>query len=154
MSFAEFKKDIDVVNAEIAELSNPKEGQGEQQERKEVTDGTYNCELLQIDIVPAKSDGAPMLKVEFAIKEGEFKNCHLWKYQKLANTKNDSFAIWSANKFIESMMPSEPVVFNGDFDEYAIDVAKLMFDFAGCTFSVEQETKNGYKNYKVLDVFN
>lgn len=154
MSFAEFKKDIDVVNAEIAELSKPKEGQGEQQERKDVPDGMYNCELLQIDIVPAKSDGAPMLKVEFVIKDGEFKNQHLWKYQKLANTKNDSFAIWSANQFIESMLPSEQVIFNGDFDEYAVEVAKLMIDFADCTFSVVQETKNGYKNYKVFDVFN
>lgn len=152
MSFAEFKKDIDVINAEIAELSKLKEK--ETFERKDVPDGAYDCTLVQIDVVPTNSDGAPMLKVEFCIKDGEYKNQHLWKYQKLANTKNDSFAILSANKFIESMMPTEPVIFNGDFDEYQIAVAKLMIDFADCTFNVEQETKNGYKNYKVVDVFN
>lgn len=140
----QFKADV----AEIQENAHKK------REYKEPTDGTYNCDIVSLELGTNKAGDKLMLKGSFRINEGEFANQRLWVNKTLSGTRNDSFAVKSAIDFLNSLGAMQDVEYTGDFDDLATQVEIVFADVKNCTFEVLQKTsESGFKNLYVNDVF-
>lgn len=114
--FDQFEKNlnIDELQGEINEaLENGGTG-----DYPEVEKGEYTVTLEKLEVGEcgpnAKIPGAPLLKADFKIKEGDFKNSHLFVNKALYTDRNDekwNMAKLMANVlgWLESLEPSEDV---------------------------------------------
>lgn len=151
MSFKNFNIDMEQFKADVAEIQ---ENAPKKRKCKEPTDGTYNCDIVSLELGTNKAGDKLMLKGSFRINEGEFANHRLWVNKTLTGTRNDSFAVKSAIDFLNSLGAMQDVEYTGDFDDLATQVEIVFADVKNCTFEVLQKTsESGFKNLYVNDVF-
>lgn len=151
MSFKNFNIDMEQFKADVAEIQ---ENAPKKREYKEPTDGTYNCDIVSLELGTNKAGDKLMLKGSFRINEGEFANQRLWVNKTLTGTRNDSFAVKGAIDFLNSLGAMQDVEYTGDFDDLATQVEIVFADVKNCTFEVLQKTsESGFKNLYVNDVF-
>lgn len=151
MSFKNFNIDMEQFKADVAEIQ---ENAPKKRKYKEPTDGTYNCDIVSLELGTNKAGDKLMLKGSFRINEGEFANQRLWVNKTLTGTHNDSFAVKSAIDFLNSLGAMQDVEYTGDFDDLATQVEIVFADVKNCTFEVLQKTsESGFKNLYVNDVF-
>ena len=151
MSFKNFNIDMEQFKADVAEIQ---ENAPKKREYKEPTDGTYNCDIVSLELGTNKAGDKLMLKGSFRINEGEFTNQRLWVNKTLTGTRNDSFAVKSAIDFLNSLGAMQDVEYTGDFDDLETQVEIVFADVKNCTFEVLQKTsESGFKNLYVNDVF-
>lgn len=153
MSFKDFNMDMNDFNAQIQELEANKPKETEKKEFKEVTDGEYECCLMNLELGTTKAGDKLMLKGSFKILDGEFKNQRLWINKVLTGCKNPAWAVKSAIDFLNTLGSAQVVEFNGDFDDLETQINIVYADVKNCTFIVNQQTNGNFKNYYVNDVF-
>lgn len=151
MSFKNFNIDFEQFQSDVAEIQ---EQVPKKREYKEPTDGTYQCDLVSLELGTNKAGDKLMLKGSFRIAEGEFVNQRLWVNKVLTGTRNDSFAVKSAIDFLNSLGAVQDVEYTGDFDDLATQIDIVFADVKNCTFEVLQKTTDsGFKNLYINDVF-
>lgn len=151
MSFKDFNIDFEQFKSDVAEIQQQEQPK---REYKEVTDGTYTCDIVSLELGTNKAGDKLMLKGSFRIIEGEFANQRLWVNKVLTGTRNDSFAVKSAIDFLNSLGAVQDVEYTGDFDDLATQIDIVFADVKNCTFEVAQKTsESGFKNLYVNDVF-
>ncbi len=151
MSFENFNIDMEQYKADIAEIQAQEKPK---KEYKDPVDGTYNCDIVSLELGTNKAGDKLMLKGSFKITDGEFKNSRLWINKVLCGSKNDSFAVKTAIDFLNSLGAVQEVEFTGDFDDLATQIEIVFADIKNCTFEVVQKTSDsGFKNLYVNDVF-
>lgn len=153
MSFKEFNMNMDDYNTQIKELEANKPKEEPKKEFKEVTDGEYECALMNLELGTTKVGDKLMLKGSFKILDGEFKNQRLWINKVLTGTKNPAWAVKSAIDFLNSLGSAQTVEFTGDFDDLETQINIVYADVKNCTFLVNQVTNGNFKNYFVNDVW-
>ena len=125
---------------------------------KEVPVGTYRVGVDKMELVKSKS-GNPMCSIWFEIKDGEYKKQKIFYNQVV----NNGLGIHNNNEFLKSMdldcildlAEAGKKVFQSykQYGQLLLDAAEEV-DGAGLTFDLEySEGKNGYHNYKILEVF-
>ena len=127
---------------------------------KEVPHDTYEVAVEKMELKESKSKGEPMLSIWFKILAGEYKNSRIFYNRPIANGTGIHFA----NEFLKSLgldCVAAATENNGGklFKNYK-QYANLILD---CTEEIEQyslsfeldysEGKNGFHNYKILNVF-
>lgn len=151
MSFKNFNIDFEQFQSDVAEIQ---EQAPKKREYKEPTDGTYQCDLVSLELGTNKAGDKLMLKGSFRIAEGEFSNQRLWINKTLTGTRNDSFAVKSAIDFLNSLGAVQDVEYTGDFDDLATQIDIVFADVKNCTFEVNKVTNDkGFTNLYVNDVF-
>lgn len=151
MSFKNFNIDFEQFQSDMAEIQ---EQESKKREYKEPTDGTYQCDLVSLELDTNKAGDKLMLKGSFRIAEGEFANQRLWVNKVLTGTRNDSFAVKSAIDFLNSLGAVQDVEYTGDFDDLATQIDIVFADVKNCTFEVNKVTNDkGFTNLYVNDVF-
>ena len=151
MSFKNFNIDFEQFQSDVAEIQ---EQAPKKREYKEPTDGTYQCDLVSLELGTNKAGDKLMLKGSFRIAEGEFTNQRLWVNKVLTGTRNDSFAVKSAIDFLNSLGAVQDVEYTGDFDDLATQIDIVFADVKNCTFEVNKVTNDkGFTNLYVNDVF-
>ena len=151
MSFKNFNIDFEQFQSDVAEIQ---EQAPKKREYKEPTDGTYQCDLVSLELGTNKAGDKLMLKGSFRIAEGEFVNQRLWVNKTLTGTRNDSFAVKSAIDFLNSLGAVQDVEYTGDFDDLATQIDIVFADVKNCTFEVNKVTNDkGFTNLYVNDVF-
>lgn len=151
MSFENFNMDFEQYKSDIAEIQQQEKPK---REYKEPTDGTYQCDLVSLELGTNKVGDKLMLKGSFRIAEGGFANQRLWVNKVLTGTRNDSFAVKSAIDFLNSLGAVQDVEFTGDFDDLATQIDIVFADVKNCVFEVVQKTTDsGFKNLYINDVF-
>lgn len=151
MSFKNFNIDFAQFQSDVAEIQ---EQAPKKREYKEPTDGTYQCDLVSLELGTNKAGDKLMLKGSFRIAEGEFVNQRLWVNKTLTGTRNDSFAVKSAIDFLNSLGAVQDVEYTGDFDDLATQIDIVFADVKNCTFEVNKVTNDkGFTNLYVNDVF-
>lgn len=151
MSFKNFNIDFEQFQSDVAEIQ---EQAPKKREYKEPTDGTYQCDLVSLELGTNKAGDKLMLKGSFRIAEGEFSNQRLWINKTLTGTRNDSFAVKSAIDFLNSLGAVQDVEYTGDFDDLATQINIVFADVKNCTFEVNKVTNDkGFTNLYVNDVF-
>lgn len=153
MSFKDFNMDMTEYNKQIKELEDNKPKEVTKKEWLEPTDGEYECALIGLELGANKAGDKLMLKGSFKILDGEFKNARLWINKVLSGTKNDAVCIKMAIDFLNTFGSEQEVEFTGDFDDLEKQVEIVFADTKNCTFVVNQQTNNGFKNYFINDVF-
>lgn len=151
MSFKNFNIDFEQFQSDVAEIQ---EQAPKKREYKEPTDGTYQCDLVSLELGTNKAGDKLMLKGSFRIAEGEFSNQRLWVNKVLTGTRNDSFAVKTAIDFLNSLGAVQDVEYTGDFDDLATQIDIVFADVKNCTFEVNKVTNDkGFTNLYVNDVF-
>lgn len=151
MSFKNFNIDFEQFQSDVAEIQ---EQEPKKREYKEPTDGTYQCDLVSLELGTNKAGDKLMLKGSFRIAEGEFSNQRLWVNKVLTGTRNDSFAVKTAIDFLNSLGAVQDVEYTGDFDDLATQIDIVFADVKNCTFEVNKATNDkGFTNLYVNDVF-
>lgn len=154
--FDDFNKAINAAAIKDIAANN---GTGEY---KEVPKGEYIVKLVKMEVTAcgsnAKTPGAPLLKADFKITDGDYNNYHLFMNKVLYTDRTDDK--WNINKllggvvgWLASLEPSEDidVVFE-DFDQFE----DLILDIAEDVASVEYKVKydpDGFYNISIEDVY-
>lgn len=125
--FAKFNTTVnkDELRKQIGEAAKNNSGY-----YKEVPAGIYEGEIEKMELASTK-DGRPMLKVQFRIKEGEYKKQCLFMNRVCAGTKNDMNMIASVEGWINKLEPENPVEFVGDYDDFAEQIMDAAEDICG-----------------------
>lgn len=151
MDFSKFDKEIDLdqLTADTAEAVK----NGGFGDFPEIPKGTYIVKLENLELGATK-DNRPMLKGQFKIQEGEFKNSCLFYNRVLYGTKNDGNMIASAIGFLNKLEPSDDVD-DVEFESYS-QFADLVLDIAEDVAELEYEVAydpKAFNNISITDVF-
>lgn len=159
--FSKFEQNINFDELE-EDIKEAKENGGTG-DYPEVPKGDYIVTLEKLEVGEcgpnAKIPGAPLLKADFKIKEGDFKNSHLFVNKVLYTDRNDekwNMAKLMANVlgWLESLEPSEEV---GDivFESYE-QLNELILDIGEDVSELEYEVKydkDGFNAVKIEEVY-
>ena len=161
MDFSQFEKDIDLdhIQKDIEEAKH-NAGTGEY---PEVPSGTYTVQLVKMEVGAcggkAKIPTAPLLKADFKILEGEFKNSHLFVNKVLYTDRNDDK--WNMAKllanvigWLESLEPSDEVgdiVFE-NYDQFSDLILDIAEDVSELEYQVKYD-KDAFNAVSIEDVF-
>jgi len=146
MDWSKFDKQVDLnaLKQDVKEAANNQTG------FEELPLGTYAVKVDRMELKPSKKND-PMVSIWFKVIEGQNQN-RLIFYNRVIN---QAFGIHMANEFLRSMGVSA----NIEFESYA-QYANLLLDLseeieqAGLTYDLEvSEGKNGYREYKILEVY-
>lgn len=131
-------------------------------DRPEIPDGHYeviinNMELGKSKIKDNGKGGDPMLKIQFRIVSGEYKN-NLIFYNGVMQPSTSYFGFQTHNNnvILTALGDGEPIHFNS-FSQYNNEILDLFDDITQdgdeWHYELEQSTgKKGYKQYKILQV--
>lgn len=149
--------DIEEVTKELNEIE---ENNGSNsRDYEEIPYGKYEVKCLGIEPYTSKA-GKAMIKFEYQILEGQYKNSHMWQYMSIQNDnpKTVAFLIHLANEFMKSMLPEESDKATVQFDnanQYTMvigavsDIVTNQYEYVLNYF----EDKKGYAKYKIEDIF-
>jgi len=140
-----FDKEIDVEGLKADAKEAAKNGGN----FKEVPHGTYEVKVDKMELKESKT-GKPMLSIWFKILDGQYKNSLIFYNQVLST----GFGLHNANEFLRSMDSDVNIEF-ANFKQYnnmILDIAEAIDGVLeyGLEYS---EGKNGFSNYKIIDVF-
>lgn len=153
MSFKDFNMNMDEYNESIKELEANQSNENTKREYKDPVDGDYECALMGLELGTTKAGDKLMLKGNFKILDGEFKNQRLWINKVLTGCNNSAWCIKSAIDFLNTLGSEQEVEFTGDFDDLETQIKIVFADVKNCTFLVAQKTNGNFKNYYVSDVW-
>lgn len=153
MSFKDFNMNMDEYNESIKELESNQSNENTKLEYKDPVDGDYECALMGLELGTTKAGDKLMLKGNFKILDGEFKNQRLWINKVLTGCNNSAWCIKSAIDFLNTLGSEQEVEFTGDFDGLETQIKIVFADVKNCTFLVTQKTNGNFKNYYVNDVW-
>ena len=121
----------------------------------EVPNGKYEVEIVSMELKPTKEKGYPMLSVQFAIVEGEYKKQRLFMNQVLImGDQNDKYRVNSCNKFLKSLGTDYAVHFEG-VEEYDALVQNIFDDIESMKlqYLLEVGEKKGYRTFDIKEVY-
>lgn len=153
MSFKDFNMNMDEYNESIKELEANQSNENTKREYKDPVDGDYECALMGLELGTTKAGDKLMLKGNFKILDGEFKNQRLWINKVLTGCNNSAWRIKSAVDFLNTFGSEQEVEFTGDFDDLETQIKIVFADVKNCTVLVTQKTNGNFKNYYVSDVW-
>jgi len=153
MSFKDFNMNMDEYNESIKELEANQSNENTKREYKDPVDGDYECALMGLELGTTKAGDKLMLKGNFKILDGEFKNQRLWINKVLTGCNNSAWCIKSAIDFLNTLGSEQEVEFTGDFDDLETQIKIVFADVKNCTLLVTQKTNGNFKNYYVSDVW-
>ena len=135
--------DLDGIKQDIASAA---EGN---KEYVDVPVGKYEVKLAKAELKASKRSGNPMVSMQFKVIAGDYKGQSIFMNQIVTQ----GFQINIVNTFLRSMSTDIEVEFI-DYKQYAdmlLDVAEAC---EGLEFVLDYtENAKGYKDYKILDVF-
>lgn len=153
MSFKDFNMNMDEYNESIKEFEANQSNENTKREYKDPVDGDYECALMGLELGTTKAGDKLMLKGNFKILDGEFKNQRLWINKVLTGCNNSAWCIKSAIDFLNTLGSEQEVEFTGDFDDLETQIKIVFADVKNCTLLVTQKTNGNFKNYYVSDVW-
>lgn len=151
MDFSKFDKQVDIEGLE----KDIKAAAENNQEFKEVPEGTYEVKVEKMELVEAKKSGNPMVSIWFKILNGEYKNSLIFYNKVIMGTSNDGFMIHSNNELLRQLTDNEMEIEFHSYSQYA----QLLLDIhEGIDGKFEYalkygENKQGFKTYEITDVF-
>lgn len=119
-------------------------------EYKEVEDGLYICKLEKLELGESKA-GKPMIKGQFKILEGNFKNSCLFVNQVFTK----GFPQHKGLEFLRSLDVLEPseIDFDGDFNNFNNLLLDIAEEAEGLKFEVKKSKDGEYTRIDVKDTF-
>ena len=122
----------------------------------EVEPGEYTVKLAKLELSETK-DHRPMIKGQFKILEGKFKNYNLFYNRTIYGTKNDGNMIASALGFLKSLEPSDevgPIEFKkySQFADLLLDITEDCADELNYKVKYDPEAFNSIKVIEVIEV--
>lgn len=121
-------------------------------ERKDVPVGKYTGEIDKLELAATK-DGRPMLKVQFRIKEGEYKKQCLFMNRVCAGTKNDMNMIASIEGWINKLEPEKPLEFDGNYNNFAEDIMDIAEEICNNVMIQVDYDPDAFNNITILEVW-
>lgn len=116
---------------------------------EEVPTGTYEVKIEKLELKKSRSD-KPMVSVWFKILDGKYKNSLIFMNQLV----DEGFKINIMNEFLKSLESEMDVYFDSfkQYNELILDIHEYID--GKLEYLLEYgENKNGYKTYKIKDVF-
>ena len=161
MDFSEFNKKINAKELQ-KEIDNVAKENGNG-DYPDVKNGEYIVKLNKMEVGAcgenAKNAGAPLLKADFKIIEGEFKKSHIFLNKVLYTDRTDDK--WNMAKLMANVLgwlrklePSEEVgdiVFE-DYDQFSYLILDIAEDIESLEYKVEYDA-DGFNSIKVLEVY-
>lgn len=146
--FAKFNKNVnkDEVRKQVQEAS---QNQGQY---KELPEGEYIGEIEKLELAATK-DGRPMLKVQFRIKDGEYKKHCLFMNRVCAGTKNDMGMIANIEGWINKLEPEKPLEFDGNYDHFAEDIMDIAEEICGNVMLNVAYSPDEFNSLSIIDVW-
>lgn len=144
------KFDVEGLKADLKEV----EENGGTGEYKEIPYGKYEVKIEKMELgetgPKSKNPGSPMLKVQFRILTGEFKNSCIFMNQVITQ----GFQLHIAKDFLASLDSGIDIGFESfmQFSDLILDVHEAIngrLEY-GLDYS---ETSKGFKQFKITDVF-
>lgn len=152
IDFSKFDKKFDTkgLKADLKEI----EANGGTGEYKEVPYGKYEVKIEKMELgetgPKSKNPGSPMLKVQFRILTGEFKNSCIFMNQVITQ----AFQLHVALDFLKSLDSGIDITFDSfmQFSDLILDVHEAINGILeyGLNYS---ETSKGFKKFEITDVF-
>ena len=130
-------------------------------EYTEVPEGTYICKLDKLELSESQK-GYPMVKGQFRISEGAFKNQCLFYNGVMTNegNKNQGFLTHNVLEFLRSLeiFGESDIDFDGNYEHFNDLLLDLAENSEGLKFEIDkgtQSAKNGnsYTRLEITDVF-
>lgn len=152
MDFSKFDKKFDVkaLKDDLKDI----EANGGTGEYKEVPYDTYEVKIEKMELAEtgpkSKNPGSPMLKVQFRILSGEFKNSCIFMNQVITQ----GFQLHVAMEFLKSLESGVDVDFENfcQFSDMILDVHESIN--GRLEYGLEySENAKGYKQFKITDIF-
>jgi len=93
-----------------------------------VPKGTYEVELVSLEVKPTKKDGRPMVSTSFRILTGDYKKQRLFDNKVIYATNNDGKSIKSVIGFLNSLGSDINIEFRDydQFEEVVLDVSEAV----------------------------
>ena len=121
-------------------------------ERKELPAGKYIGEIDKLELAATK-DGRPMLKVQFRIKEGEYKKQCLFMNRVCAGTKNDMNMIASVEGWVNKLEPEKPLEFDGNYNNFAEDIMDIAEEICNNVMIRVDYDPDAFNNITILEAW-
>lgn len=129
----------------------------------EVPKGKYITKIEKMELGATK-DGRPMFTVQMRLIEGDgaaekeflskYKNkkpC-IFMNRVMAGTKNDANMIASVEGWLSKLDEESPVMFMGNYDEFADELMDLAEDVQDCEFLVEYDEK-AFNSISIKEIY-
>lgn len=116
--------------------------------------GKYEVAITSMELKESKK-GNPMVTTVFKVLKGQYKGRLIFKNQVIyMGDENDKYRIQAELRFLKSLTTSQEIVFNGleSFDKLIGDVFDEI-ESHSLEFLLEIGKKNGFRNYKIKEVF-
>ena len=150
--FSKFDKQFDTKG--LKEDLHEIEKNGGTGEYKEVPYGDYEVKIEKMELgetgPKSKTPGAPMLKVQFRILTGEFKNSCIFMNQVITQ----AFQLHIALDFLKSLDSGIDITFDSfmQFSDLILDVHEAINDVLEYALKYS-ETSKGFKKFEITEVF-
>lgn len=152
MDYSKFDKMFDTkgLKDDLTEI----EKNGGTGEYKQVPYGKYEVKIDKMELgetgPKSKNPGAPMLKVQFRILTGEFKNSCIFMNQVITQ----AFQLHLAMDFLKSLDSGIDITFDSfmQFSDLILDVHEAINDVLEYALDYS-ETSKGYKKFEITEVF-
>lgn len=152
MDYSKFDKMFDTkgLKDDLKEI----DANGGTGEYKEVPYDKYEVKIEKMELgetgPKSKNPGSPMLKVQFRILSGEFKNSCIFMNQVITQ----AFQLHLAMDFLKSLDSGVDITFDSfvQFSDLIMDVHEAINDVLEYGLDYSQTSK-GYKKFEIVDVF-
>lgn len=136
--------DLDGLKADIEETKK----NGGKGPMVEVEPGEYEVAIKDMELKESKA-GDPMVKIQFKILEGKFKNSYIWMNQVITQ----GFQIHIVNEFLRALLPEKDIEFV-DFVQYN-DLILDCFEYitANHEYMLKYGKKGNFPTFEVLERF-
>ena len=115
--------------------------------------GKYEVCITDMQLKPTKKKGDPMLSVTFEVIAGQYKKRLEWYNQVIMmGDENDKYRLHSANTFLRSLKSHIEVKFDS-VQGYSDLIDAIFDDTKKQEYELEISEKNGYRQYKIKQVF-
>jgi hypothetical protein len=124
-------------------------------EYQEVADGLYMCKLDKLELTATK-DNRPIVKGQFRINEGKFKNQCIF-YNGVMAAKDPQYNGWLQSKVLEFLKSMEifddaDIDFNGNFNDFNDLILDMAQESEGVIFEIKKTTKGDFAELDIVDI--
>ena len=149
VDLSKFDKAFDIEGIK-KDVTAAQEGNGN---FKDVPTGTYEIKVVKLEVGESKESHKPMVKGQFKVVEGEYKNSSIFMNQLI----DEGFKIDIVNKFLRSLevFDDTDIYFESfsDYNDLLLDIVeeieKLKYEY----LLEYSENDKGYKSFKIKDVY-
>lgn len=144
MDFSKYNNDIANLRKEVEEAAANGTG-----DFVKTPYGKYEVKLDSMEIKENKAGDSLMIQAVFKIIAGKEKNKKIWVFKSLKNGK----CIHFAKEFLEELGTGFEITFE-DFDQFNNLVLDVLEEAATLEYGCDYKAgKNGYDEFKIIDVF-